>query len=1041
MLNSNFTGLLSSKYSDGGALDPIAVVTKEPIDDGSNFVDLPSVRENPLLAPAPIATPIITPKPVPAPIAAPTPAPVPKPIATPIAAPKPIVAPVAAPTPVPAPKPIVAPVPAPTPIGGMLGNDGSNFISEPVVNKPIALPVTPVQPPVSAPVGLPKVEPVSPPTTVTEPPKGMLGGATAIEPIKTTPLPVFSDKELAANPSNGLFVDKESNYPTPPRVIEPVATPTPAPVPAPVTPTPAPIDPSNININQSALQDYIDSLNTPAPVPAPAPVDDGSSNFIDEGQVNITTPNFGIGGGFGGNGSLGQVDVGNTPIDLNLGYDLGLPDVGNLDLGSFEGGIGGVSGGFDVPEAAFEDTANYLTTNDNAMRSVFGEDYLQNGLYTGSLEIQEGQDPNSLLNNVVNSDVYKQAFDAFMQQEGATEEMANASLRTHFGLPSAIMEQGIYGGEQRWLFNEETGKYESDTNNLKDKPSALETAIPLIGGAIITAGFASALAPAVGASLGVGSAASSGISGALVNGTVTALQGGDIGDIARTAVLSGVTGYVNGLGTELEGVQSQLEAAFKTGDMSNVYALTSEVDRLNGLIDIATNTDKALQFANLVEQGGDPLKSAISVFGADIANYIDVEGTVNSGLTELFGGEVADVLMQDNAFTSTLLDQAAGRNLGESIADRYGSQVADWLSDGTENGKALGFAGIKTVAEYGKTGDARSALFDGVREYFDKGGDGKAIEDWLKELAPEIDLGSLFTIGEDSALPDLSWIEDGLKEAGRYVDEKALQPVKEFLAGMIPKDFELPDVGLPDDFIDLGKVKDTIKQGAKDIQENILTPIEETVLKPTEQIVKEQLSNFDNTFLQPIKEEISTINSDVRDQLADFDTTYLQPIKEEISTINSDVRDQLAQFDDEAIQPLKKVVIDKLQELDDAMSAFDDEYLQPIKEELSATNKNVREGLSEANQKMRDELAAFDRDTIQPLKDELLSLTDEMNASFGGFGDVLSGVLGSVGDMSAQLSRKKGTADNSALARMDTGQTYTFEDLRTNPLLNNELFS
>jgi len=153
------------------------------------------------------------------------------------------------------------------------------------------------------------------------------------------------------------------------------------------------------------------------------------------------------------------------------------------------------------------------------------------------------------------------------------------------------------------------------------------------------------------------------------------------------------------------------------------------------------------------------------------------------------------------------------------------------------------------------------------------------------------------------------------------------------------------------------------------------------------------------------------------------------------------VKQQLREFDEYVLQPVVNPIKEEL-------ANFDDEKLQPIKEDIEKVIKDVDQALSDANKYTREELAEFDKNTLQPIKNDLEKLIEGMSTDLGGMGDMLSGLWDAItgvgeGLAATQERVSRPSADDSPLVKMRTqyGEQYEFEDLRNNPLLNNEFLS
>ena len=513
--------------------------------------------------------------------------------------------------------------------------------------------------------------------------------------------------------------------------------------------------------------------------------------------------------------------------------------------------------------------------------------------------------------------------------------------------------------------------------------------------ALGTFGAGAALAPAIAAVTGLGSAASAGVSAGIVNGTVTGAQGGSAGDILKSAIVGGVGAYASGV-NELAAAEGASKAVLAQAELIN-------------------KVSTGLNLVNAVDQKD--ILGALSA-GLSLAGAANPASYVSDYLGSTFS-DSAFVIDNLSALTGSTVKFADKMLQGDNFQDSLKSAVVQYVKDG---------GGLPDMGGGGFDIDLDTPEFI------------KAIGDYLVDGASMINrdiikpvLGGLEEIGKGS----LDVIKNGLSSINTEQFSKLNKDVKDQLAGF-DKEYLQP---VKEQFSELNK---NTKDQLAGFDKEYLQPIKEE-LSNVNQNTKDQLAGFDKEYLQPIKEELSNVNQNTKDQLAAFDKEYLQPVKQDLSNINSTVRDQLAKFDDDNLQPLKETVEAKLDEINDAMAGFDKEYLQPIKESLSDTNKNVRDGLSAANRNVRDSLSEFDKNTLQPLKDDLLALTDTMNVNFDGLGDLLASLFSGMGAMGQQMAGQQSSggasADNSALARINTGDTYEFQDLRENPLLKNELLS
>ncbi len=807
-------------------------------------------------------------------------------------------------------------------------------------NKPVRS-LTPTQP-VASPVAPPMVSPVSTPAPAN--PFSSVAPVAATQPINDgAPIRSYAPAPVAK----------------PVRELTPSAN-TPAPMPSPINTTPAvqPVTPPPINNNlgmftavEAGVPDPTKDLFTDIPKgiftqPVVAtPYDDGNPLY-DTREPVVTTP-VAPATPVEPTTPVEPVESGNPKGSaFSEGWDkINMPTSKTLDNYDRIGGLQNIK---TQAEQALSTASKYKLENGlsfNIFDEILSEDVAK----------QKAQE----LNNFTNSDAYLTGLNSYMaEMEG--KGLSKAELQMYYASAN-----GVRARASNLFYNSDKKEFDYEVEGVDYLEVAVKTA--LVGG--LTLGLGAAFAPALQAATGLGNAAAAGVSQGIVSGAITGIQGGNAGDILKSAVVSGVGAYATGA-NELAAIEGASEAVKAQAILANQISAGTK------LLGAVNEKD---------------LLGALSA-GMDLAGAGSPAKYVKGYLGATFG---------DSDFVTNNIDALTGATIklsdkmikGGNFQDSLKSAVIQYVKDG---------GGLPSMGEGGFDIDLDTPEFI------------KAIGDYL------VDGASM--LNKDVIKPVLN----GLEEIGKG----SLETIKNGLKNIDTEQFS--------------KLNKDVRDQLSGFDKEYLQPIKEE-LSSVNKNTKDQLAGFDKEYLQPIKEELSNVNQNTKDQLAAFDKEYLQPVKQDLSNINSTVRDQLAKFDDDNLQPLKETVEAKLDEINDAMAGFDKEYLQPIKESLSDTNKNVRDGLSAANQNVRDSLSEFDKNTLQPLKDDLLALTDTMNVNFDGLGDLLASLFSGMGAMGQQVAGQQSSggasADNSALARLNTGDTYEFQDLRENPLLKNELLS
>lgn len=223
--------------------------------------------------------------------------------------------------------------------------------------------------------------------------------------------------------------------------------------------------------------------------------------------------------------------------------------------------------------------------------------------------------------------------------------------------------------------------------------------MPLIVVVAVASGGAAVVGGAVATFVGLGAvstAAATAIGAGLISGGVTALQGGDAGDVLKSAVLGGVTTYVGGvIGEKVAGSVSAAAA-------DKFPALAQTFGNIAGAA-AAGGTSEALMAA---AYGGDPIEALI-------------KGGLTAGLSATALSGIQALTKQSTSFTS-LPDPAqrainsalAAKTLGQNPTQAAVSELAE--SAGAYLKTQLKDFGKELKDTYGKTKTAAKALEDNI---------------------------------------------------------------------------------------------------------------------------------------------------------------------------------------------------------------------------------------------------------------------------------------------------------------------------------------
>lgn len=537
-----------------------------------------------------------------------------------------------------------------------------------------------------------------------------------------------------------------------------------------------------------------------------------------------------------------------------------------------------------------------------------------------------------------------------------------------------------------WVLNPETMSY---TKQLKSATNA-DVAL-MIGSTIASAGLGTAISGSSAvASLSAGNAAvANAIGQGVANGITSAVQGGDTKDILLQTTIGAIQGGAEGLN----------EMTATARDAATVIGASQEA------IKTATTLGAQAEIMNYVVNGidlvqavdeKDPLKAIESALlltdNESLSTLVkdSVVGNVNSDFvinnsdvitSSIIGAGEAIIKGED---AKGVVTNAANTVIKENVLTT--ENVTKFL---TENTDSEGF-----IAD--NMDNIVKGIVKGGTEALDGGNKEDIAIETVKPIVKETIKDFVKDIGSgDSSFDGLDFIEDAYHE---HIED----PLEQFWQDIEP----LREV-----------VEETVGAGVDYVKTNVVDPVLDTV----------------DTIIKEVEPTVDKVVKTVRETGREAEEVY--------DDAEDYVKQELREFDENVLQPLVNPIKEEL-------ATFDDEKLQPIKEDIEKVIKDVDQALSDANKYTREELAEFDKNTLQPIKNDLEKLIEGMSTDLGGMGDMLSGLwdaITGVGEGLAATQERVGrpSADKSPLVKMRTqfGEQYEFEDLRNNPLLNNEFLS
>jgi hypothetical protein len=631
------------------------------------------------------------------------------------------------------------------------------------------------------------------------------------------------------------------------------------------------------------------------------------------------------------------------------------------------------------------------------------------------------------------------------------------------GGTDAFALEGEYGGYSLYEYNPESNQYEKTFDK---EDSALEAAIPVAANAVLTAASiyiggqmimpqVSAAVSATGAEGVTASAVTKMATNAIAQQVIT-------GKINPVEVASaGITGGLEAAQEASNIANSDLAGAFSdfgadSVEYANALTAANEADsvlEITNNIKTAADLTKAVEDKNLLQAfdltssllDSPSLNSTVKnqLTGVVPDEFLD-EATVSfikAGDTAIKGGDVKEVI-QD--FGNSLLSQTVATP--QAIAEQFGLEEDGW---GSVAANTLSEMTIEAL----DGGNKEDILKSGVKEFIDNvsvtveftddGEDGilKQAEDWWHENIED---------PAESFWQEIEPIREVIEESG----QAAIDTVKNAGQGAV----DIVDSAIravPTTKEDWQAAEDFVKENTAALREDFSN---------LNRDVRQELADFDETYLQPIKEDMSQINEQVREDLANFDETYLQPAKETIvataegietyykDTIEpsieqgiKDTKEMLADFDKNVTQRVKNTGIEIVKTVDQTLSDFNKEEIKPIvkavegaiedfEEQLRQFDENYLQEIKDAGEAgiaaVDDALSDFNKNTIKPALQSIEDALGNIDTDTSDLEDMVKGLF-QMFDLSTKATQGMITAA--------TAPTYENVDLVTAELVSPEL--
>ena len=488
---------------------------------------------------------------------------------------------------------------------------------------------------------------------------------------------------------------------------------------------------------------------------------------------------------------------------------LGLPSTFNLFSSSNPSATGSMSG-FNVSPSAVTnlmqrgDRANELTSSifEGAERFNVGtDDFISQEQLDNINNLLGSEDYDSYLSQ------YTQALNSEFGEDRTGLYQDNRAVLDNLGIGNRFKVAGEYGGEKEYEFNTDTGEFDLIRDNTNSRDNAM---LGTVSNAIVeqgamflaTAGLGNALAPAIQAATGLGTAASVGVGTGIANGVSTALQGGDLGDVVTSGVTSGLGSYASGL----------TEAANAVDASASVIEQARIVNNISNVVDIA----QAVESGNVL--------GAISS-GLDLAGSTGIELMVDDFFYDNFG-EYDFVTDNLNAISDATIAFADAQLSGDNLEETLMATMKQYIeSDGGLPDIGLGGEGFDFDLGINFT---RPEWLDNI-PFGDFEGFGDFDTSQLRALGDYI-LAGASEINREVIRPVIDGVEQIARDTGTVIDQAV-------------RDIPLTQQQIQD-------AERAARDFASDINENTIQPLIDTtaeVVRETGRDIREAIPDVDIT--------------------------------------------------------------------------------------------------------------------------------------------------------------------------------------------------
>lgn len=198
----------------------------------------------------------------------------------------------------------------------------------------------------------------------------------------------------------------------------------------------------------------------------------------------------------------------------------------------------------------------------------------------------------------------------------------------------------------------------------------------------------------------------------------------------------------------------------------------------------------AVALGRAVAEGQSPLDALINIYGADIAETLNLEEIANSAIFDVFPESTAEFLTSNSDLVNLGADIVVhGQDPVAAIRNNYGDKILGLMQADSTNARAAGNAGLSMIVNLDRGKDIDNAFGQGVVDYFKQGGTVDMLienPDTFSSMVANLDIDL-----PDVNLPDLNIDWKGTWDiTGRSANE--LLPAFE-VADLFDMNFELGD--------------------------------------------------------------------------------------------------------------------------------------------------------------------------------------------------------------------------------------------------------